>query len=36
MMEQNYLDRNWERAIQKYDEYAIRLDQMRRVLALFD
>ena len=36
MMEHNTLDRKWERAVQKYDEYAIRLDQMNKVMKLFE
>ena len=36
IMNQNIWNRNYERALQKYDELAIRLDQIRKVLALFD
>ena len=36
VMTRNTYDRVYEKALQKYDEIAIRLDQMRRLLALFE
>lgn len=36
VMTRNTYDRVYEKALQKYDELAIRLDQMRRLLALFE
>jgi hypothetical protein len=35
-MTHNTWDRKYEKALQKYDELAIRLDQMRKVIALFE
>lgn len=36
IMNQNIWNREYERALQKYDELAIRLDQMRKVLKILN
>jgi hypothetical protein len=36
VMGQNVYDKKWERALRKYDELAIRYDQMRRVFEILD